>query len=142
MSGFDDNGSIKRFENEISNTIKGLEGDIPSKLANLAASIESQLKSGNFKDRTGNLRRSIQVGIIDNNISIGMPAYGYYLSFGVNGKNRNNALGLPPEVASAFGVPEGYKFGSSKVWGIDARKFYPLNVEEQLLDILTRTTDL
>ncbi len=34
------------------------------KLQALASKLESQLKSGNFKDRTGNLRRSIRVAVI------------------------------------------------------------------------------
>lgn len=142
MSGFEDNGSIKALENEILGRVGELQNDTPRKLATLVSNLQAKLDAGDFKNRTGELRRSMQVALIDSNISIKMKNYGYYLSFGVKGRNRNNTLGLPPEVASAFGVPEGYRFGSDKVWGISARKFYPLDVEEQLLQILTGTTDL
>ena len=137
MSGFEDNGSIKALQNDVNNSINELDNDLGNQLQALASKLESQLKSGNFKDRTGNLRRSIRVAVIDNNIKIDMADYGYYLSFGVKGKKNSNVLGLPPEVATAFGVKEGYRFGSDKVWGISARKFYPLDVEEQLIKILT-----
>jgi hypothetical protein len=142
MSGFEDNGSIKALENEILGRIGELQDDTPRQLAALVSNLEAQLLAGDFKNRTGELRRSIRVALIDSNVSIKMKDYGYYLSFGVSGRNRNNTLGLPPEVATAFGVKEGYRYGSDKVWGISARKFYPLDVEEQLLEILTGTTDL
>lgn len=142
MSGFDDKGSIKALEDEIMGRVGELQDDTPRKLAVLVSQLQSKLDAGNFKNRTGELRRSMRVAIIDNDVSIKMRNYGYYLSFGVSGRNRDNTLGLPPEVASAFGVREGYRFGSDKVWGIDARKFYPLDVEEQLLKILTGITDL
>jgi len=142
MSGFEDNGSIEALEKEILGRIGELDNDTPRKLAALVSNLQARLKAGDFQNRTGDLRRSMKVALLDNNVSISMKDYGYYLSFGVKGRNRSNTLGLPPEVASAFGVSKGYKFGSSKVWGIDARKFYPLDVEEQLLEILTGITDL
>ena len=138
MSGFEDNGSIKALQNDINDSVNGLNNDLGNQLQALANKLESQLKSGNFKDRTGNLRRSIRVAVIDNDIKIDMADYGYYLSFGVKGKNRSNVLGLPPEVAAAFGVREGSKFGDGGAYGISARKFYPLDFEEQLLNILTK----
>jgi hypothetical protein len=138
MSGFEDNGSIKALQNDINNSISGLDSGLDSQLQALANKLESQLKSGNFKDRTGNLRRSIRVTVIDNDIKIDMADYGYFLSFGVKGKKNSSVLGLAPEVAAAFGVSEGSTFGDSNVYGISARKFYPLDFEEQLLNILTK----
>jgi hypothetical protein len=142
MSGFEDNGSIAALEQEILGRVGELKNDTPRQLAALVSNLQAKLNAGDFKNRTGDLRRSMRVALLDNNISISMKNYGYYLSFGVKGRNRNNTLGLPPEVATAFGVKEGYRFGSDKVWGISARKFYPLDVEEQLLDILIGQTDL
>lgn len=127
---------IKKLEQEILDTIGHYENDVPKQLAVLVSDIQAELKAGNFKNRTGALRRSIRVKLIDSDISISMKAYGYYLSFGVSGKNRSNVVGLPNEVATAFGVKEGYKFGSNKVWGIDARKFYPLDIEDRIIKIL------
>ena len=129
--------NIEDLEKLILDTVGYVENDIPRKLAALVSDIQAELKAGRFKNRTGDLRRSMQVKLIDYNISISMKNYGYFLSFGVNGKNRSNALGLPNEVATAFGVKEGYKFGSSKVWGINPYKFYPIDIEEKLLKILT-----
>jgi len=135
MASIEDN--IEELEKEILETVGYYENDLPRKLAALVSDIQADLKAGRFKNRTGELRRSMRAKLIDNNISIDMKAYGYFLSFGVKGKNRNNTVGVPNEVATAFGVSEGYKFGSSKVWGIDARKFYPIDIEEKLLEILT-----
>ena len=135
MASIEDN--IAELEREILETVGYYENDLPRRLAALVSDIQADLKKGRFKNQTGELRRSMRAKLIDNNISIDMKAYGYFLSFGVKGQNRNNTLGLPNEVAAAFGVKEGYKFGSSKVWGIDARRFYPLDIEEKLLEILT-----
>ena len=129
--------NIEDLEKLILDTVGYVENDIPRKLAALVSEIQAELKAGRFKNRTGDLRRSMQVKLIDYNISISMKNYGYFLSFGVDGKNRSNALGLPNEVATAFGVKENYKFGSSKVWGINPYKFYPIDIEEKLLKILT-----
>lgn len=129
---------IQDLEQEILDAIGGYTDTIPKQLAALVSDVESQLKSGSYKNRTGNLRRSIRAAIVDDTISISMMNYGYFLSFGVNGKNRSNALGIPNEVATAFGVKEGYKFGSSNVWGIDPYRFYPMDIEERLIEILTQ----
>ena len=129
--------NIAELEQQILDTVGYLEDDVPRKLAALVSDIQAQLKAGKFKNRTGDLRRSIKVKLMESDISISMKNYGYFLSFGVSGRNRSNTVGLPNEVAAAFGVKEGYKFGSSKVWGIDARRFYPLDIEEKLLQILT-----
>lgn len=129
---------IKKLEQEILDAIGGYTDTIPKQLAALVSDIQAQLKAGTFKNRTGNLRRSMRAALIDDSVSISMRNYGYFLSFGVNGKNRSNALGLPNEVATAFGVKEGYKFGSNKVWGIDPYKFYPMDIEDRLIEILTQ----
>jgi hypothetical protein len=131
---------IQDLEREILEAIGGYTDTIPKQLAALVSDIQSQLKAGHFKNRTGNLRRSMRAALIDDSVSISMRGYGYFLSFGVNGKKRKNALGLPNEVATAFGVPEGYKFGqgSDKVWGINPYKFYPLDIEDRLIEILTQ----
>ena len=57
---------------------------------------------------------------------------------GVNGKNRSQALGLTDGVAQVFGVNEGYKFGqtSGKVYGIAPRNFYPLDLEDEIINLL------
>jgi hypothetical protein len=129
---------IQDLEKEILDAIGGYTNTIPKQLAALVSDIQAELKAGRFKNRTGNLRRSMRAALIDDSASISMRGYGYFLSFGVNGKNRSNALGLPNEVATAFGVKEGYKFGSSNVWGIDPYKFYPMDIEDRLIEILTQ----
>ena len=129
---------IQDLEREILDAIGGYTDTIPKQLAVLVSDIQSELKAGRFKNRTGNLRRSMRAALIDDSVSISMRGYGYFLSFGVNGKNRSNALGLPNEVATAFGVKEGYKFGSNKVWGIDPYRFYPMDIEDRLIEILTQ----
>lgn len=112
------------------------DSGVARELSQLIADVNKQLRSGNFKDRTGALRRSMRAKLTGNNISISMKDYGYYLSFGVQGTGNKEALGLPADVAGAFGVKTGYKFGSDKVFGIKPRKFYPLDLEEKLLEIL------
>ena len=128
--------NIDDLQQLILDTVEYYEDDVPKKLARLVSDIRQDLKAGKFKDRTGALRRSMRVKLVDYNISISMKPYGYFLSFGVKGKTHNKTLGLAPEVATRFGKKEGGKFGSSKVWGIDARKFYPTDIEEQLMKIL------
>lgn len=129
---------VDEVEQLILDTIGGYEVDLDRELAVLVSDLRQQLLAGDFKNRTGDLRRSMQVALIDSGIKVSMLDYGYYLSFGVNGQNRANALGLPEEVASAFGVTEGHKFGSSKVWGIDPRQFYPLDLELKIFNILEK----
>lgn len=129
---------IQDLERDILKAIGGYTNTIPKQLAVLVSDIQSELKAGRFKNRTGRLRRTMQAKLIDYSVSIGMMNYGYFLSFGVNGKKRRNALGLPNEVATAFGVSEGYKFGGNKVWGIDPYKFYPMDIEDRLIEILTQ----
>ena len=94
---------ISKLEQDILDAIGGYEDTVPKRLAALVSDIQSDLKAGRFKNRTGRLRRTMQAKLIDESMSISMMNYGYYLSFGVNGKNRANALGLPNEVAPATG---------------------------------------
>lgn len=108
---------------------------VQTKLNQLAVVVEQQIKSGNYNSRTGSLRRSVKVIFSRDSFGVDMNAYGYFLSFGVRGKNRNKTFGLTPEVASGFGLNEGYSFGSDKVWGIEARGFYPLDLEEKIINI-------
>jgi len=130
--------NIEELEKLILETIGGYEDTIPKQLAAFVSDIARELKAGDYKNRSGDLRRSIQVKLMDYDISIKMKEYGYYVSFGVQG-GKYRAMGLPAEVASAFGVPENYKFTSRKrkAWGIRPRKFYPMDLEEKLLEILT-----
>lgn len=128
--------NIADIEKDILDAIGGYEQTVPKQLATLISQVNNELKSGNFKNRTGELRRSMRAILTDQGLSVSMLDYGYYLSFGVDGKNRSSAMGVTDDVATAFGVKTGYKFGSDKVWGIAPRKFYPLDLEERLLDIL------
>lgn len=130
---------IEDLEREILDAIGGYTDTVPKRLAALVSDIQAGLKAGRFKNRTGTLRRTMKAALIDNSLSVSMMNYGYYLSFGVNGKNRANAIGLPNEVATAFGVKEGYKFGRSagNIYGIDPRRFYPEDVEDRIIEILT-----
>lgn len=96
-------------------------------LARLAQRYYQTMRSTNsFRDRTGDLRRSMFVDVSeDNTLTIGMLYYGYFLNFGVKGREaRRSTFGVTPEVAEAFGVQTGKNFGPSR-FGIDARDFYP-----------------
>jgi len=140
----DDN--IRELENLILRQSEYLEKEVPNELAKLVGDIQQELIAGGrggnkqipFKSRTGNLRRSMLTALEGSSVTIQMLNYGYYLAFGVNGRNRANALGLPPEVAGAFGVSEGYQFGSNNVYGINPFKFYPVDIENKILEILSK----
>jgi hypothetical protein len=140
MASIDYSG-LGELEKLILQEVNYVEKDLPGELASFVASIRADLLNGNYKSRTGNLRRSINVSLIDNDLIIDMLDYGYFISFGVNGRNRANAMGLTEDVASAFGVPPGYKFGqqtnSNRVYGIDPLDFYPIDIEDKLLKLLT-----
>lgn len=127
--------NIEELENLILDTVDYYEDDLPRRLAAFVSDIELDLKGGNYKNRTGDLRRSIQAKLIDYNISIKMLPYGYFISFGVEG-GKYRALGLPEEVRDAFGTNK-FKSKKRKAWGIRPRKFYPDDLEERLLNILT-----
>lgn len=139
MPAFDDNDSIAALEQEILNRVGNLEDGVTRKLAVLVSDINSSLQNGKFKNRTGNLRRSMNAQLVGDSMVISMLSYGYFLSFGVNGKNRSNAIGITEEVGEAFGLPTNYRFGarsSGNVWGIDPRRFYPLDIEQHIINIL------
>ena len=124
--------------------------DIDGRFFDLVQQIKSELKGGQFKNRTGNLRRSMEVYYIEdeneNAIAIEMLRYGYFVSFGVNGFKNKLGIPLTTEVQSGFGTmpytQDGYRFGDASspvvVPGIRPRKFYPLNIEERIIEILNR----
>ncbi len=123
---------------------KGLDG----KFAVLVSDINQQLLRGDFRNRTGNLRRSMRVKYIEkdeeNIIEVSMLDYGFFISFGVNGTKRK--LGIPINEAVSKGnfkirYQPGHIFGSRsnpvKVPGIRPRRFYPLDIEDRIIKILT-----
>jgi hypothetical protein len=125
-----------------------VEKDVPRDFVKLVGDIQQQLKLGNFKNRTGNLRRSMKVKLINDDISISMLFYGYFLSFGVynsRGNTPRTTYGITAEVANAFGEPDGYVFGTRPKgggsYGVDARQFYPTDIEEQIINILEKTAE-
>lgn len=129
--------------NEILREVDYVEKEIPRELIELATELQSQLQNGNFKNRTGNLRQSMNVAVDGTDLKISMLVYGYFLSFGVDGRKRRGAFGLTEDVANAFGEPVGYKFGSKSnskyVAGINARRFYPEDIEQTIINILENT---
>ena len=135
------NGVTSNIDQNI-DLIEGLETyydrGFSEDLRRLAVKVQQMMLAGNFKNRTGALRRSMKAMADGDSIIVEMLSYGWFLSFGVNGKNRKQAIGLTEGVAGAFGVNEGYKFGQSsdKVWGIAPRNFYPLDLEEQIIELL------
>lgn len=129
--------TIEEFEQAILDRANGMDTTLAADLAKLAKEVEQEMKRGKFKNQTGALRRSINVRTRGKDgIAASMLNYGYYLSFGVEGFNTKKALGLSTDVAQAFKVSPGYKFGSNKVPGIAARKFYPDDIEEIIEEIL------
>jgi len=116
------------------------EKDLPRELVQFATQLQGELQAGNFKNRTGNLRRSMSVTVDGTNVKIAMLVYGYFLSFGVDGRNRRGAFGLTEDVAATFNEPVGYRFGSrtksNRVPGINARRFYPEDIEQTLINII------
>ena len=134
--------NIDDLINDILNITEYTEKDIPRELVEFATQLQGELQAGNFKNRTGNLRRSMNVAVEGTSVKIAMLFYGYFLSFGVDGRKRKGAFGLTPDVAEAFGEPVGYKFGSrtnSKyVAGIDARRFYPEDITDTIINILEK----
>ena len=134
--------NIDDLVNDILKITEYTEKEIPRELIELASELQLQLQQGNFKNRTGNLRQSMNVSVVGDSLKVSMLVYGYFLSFGVDGRKRKGAFGLTPDVAEAFGEPVGYKFGSrtnSKyVAGINARRFYPEDVTEKIINILEK----
>lgn len=138
MNGIETN--IPQVEQQYTDIADYYDFVVPREFKALANSVLQQLKSGRFKNNTGALRRSMRTEAFDNGIGVEMLDYGYFISFGVNGKNRKQALGLTNGAAGAFSVTEGYKFGQSsdKVWGIAPRNFYPMDLEQRIIDILLK----
>lgn len=138
MSSIDTN--IPEIERYISDLTDYYETTMPSGLTKLAAEVLQDLKAGKFKNDTGALRRSMRTKAFEYGIEINMLDYGYFLSFGVRG-GKYKALGLTNAVAAVFGVQKGYKFTSRKhrKWGIEARDFYPMNLEDKLIELLTKS---
>jgi hypothetical protein len=134
--------NIDDLINDILKITEYTEKNIPRELVEFATQLQGELQAGNFKNRTGNLRRSMNVAVEGTSVKIAMLFYGYFLSFGVDGRKRKGAFGLTPDVAEAFGEPVGYKFGSrtnSKyVAGIDARRFYPEDITDTIINILEK----
>jgi hypothetical protein len=134
--------NIDDLINDILKITEYTEKNIPRELVEFATQLQGELQAGNFKNRTGNLRRSMNVAVEGTSVKIAMLFYGYFLSFGVDGRKRKGAFGLTPDVAEAFGEPVGYKFGSrtnSKyVAGINARRFYPEDITDTIINILEK----
>jgi len=138
-----DEEGLEELINEILGEIDYVEKGIPSELIQLATTLQEQLQNGNFKNRTGNLRQSMNVAVDGTDLKISMLVYGYFLSFGVDGRRRRGAFGLTEDVANAFNEPVGYRFGSrtksNRVAGINARRFYPEDLEQTIINILENT---
>ena len=134
--------NIDDLVNNILNTVDYVEKDIPRELVELATQLQLQLQQGDFKNRTGNLRRSMSVTAGGEQLKVSMLVYGYFLSFGVDGRKRKGAFGLTPDVADAFNEPTGYKFGqktnSKYVAGIDAFRFYPEDITDLVIKIMEK----
>jgi hypothetical protein len=98
--------NIDDLVNEILELTDYTEKTVPSELVKLAAELQRQLQKGGqggiknqpFKNRTGNLRQSMNVAAGDDSIKISMLVYGYFLSFGVDGRKRKGAFGLTQDV--------------------------------------------
>lgn len=146
--------NIEELERQILAQSEYLEKGLNERLASLVGEIQEKLIQGDFVSRTGNLRRSMNT-ILDNyGLTIQMLNYGFFQSFGVKGTQRGESIGLPPEVAAAFGVSEGYnfKFKSKAIssesglpyparvsiarFGIRPKDFYFTDIEDKLLNIL------
>lgn len=150
--------NIDELERLILEQSNYVEKDVPAQLSKLVSEIQLELNSafnnGTLQEQSGNLRRSIKVILSGYDLSISMLAYGYFQSFGVNGTQQGSALGLPPEVATSFGVREGYEYQfKSKViseesglpypvrkkiaeFGIKPKDFYPSDIEDKIVEIL------
>jgi len=139
---------IDQFAQFILNEVQYYEKGVDGKFAVLVSDINNQLKRGNFQNRTFRLRSSMNVKYVEdqqnNTIVVSMLDYGFFISFGVNGRRRS--LGIPINEAVASGnfkikYQPGHIFGSRsnpvKVPGIRPRQFYPLDIEEKIIKILT-----
>ena len=151
---------------QIEESVKGFDEGLDVDLANYVADLQNHMRGGEFKSRTGDLRRSMQAKIIDDyGIQISMVYYGYFLAFGVDIRRQTGkkTYGVASEVANALNVARrgrqiasdgtgrfGQASRSKRVFGIDARgtfspvedasaqSFYPDNVIDKLIEILTK----
>ena len=147
--------NIQEIERQILEQSGYLEKGLNERLGSLAGEIQQRLIGGDFQSRTGNLRRSMKTTLDGYGLTIEMLNYGYFQSFGVRGTQRGSSIGLPPEVASAFGVAEGYNFQFKKKaissesglpypvrrsisrFGIKPKDFYFTDIEDKLIEIIT-----
>lgn len=127
--------NIEQIAKQTDELVKQYETTVPQDLKKLVNEIQRELKAGKYKNKTGDLRRSISAKLIDYNITVQQLVYGYFISFGVEG-GKYKALGLPDEVASLFGTKK-FKSRKRKNWGIRPRNFYPDDIEQEIIDILT-----
>jgi hypothetical protein len=125
---------IEDLVDEILDAANGY-GEVNAELAQLASEIRRDLLTGDFVDRSGELRRSMQVIIQDHTLTISMAFYGYFLSFGTSNADKKP---LTQEVASAFrGKDVGSFFNQpDNNSGIRARNFYPTNIQQRIAERL------
>ena len=120
---------IQDLIGEILSVSDGLD-DINPVLTQLAIDIQNDLRSGRFRNQTGELRRSMRVYVENNSLKIRMLAYGYFLSFGTR---EGSSSPLTAEVASIFNKSEGSYFNQpDNNKGIARRNFYPTNIEQRI----------
>lgn len=163
-----DNTDLEDLINLIENTIQGFEEGFEVELTNYAAQIQDHMLGGDFKSRSGDLRRSMKVSIIDQYaIQVAMVYYGYFLAFGVDIRRETGArtFGVPEEVVGALNtagrgrkITNNWKFGqaskSKRVFGIAARgtsnaiegsnsqSFYPDDVLTKLEELILKYNEL
>jgi hypothetical protein len=147
--------NIEQIERQILEQSGYLEKGLTERLASLVGEIQQKLIQGDFQSRTGNLRKSMKTTLDGYGLTIQMLNYGYFQSFGVRGTKGGRSIGLPPEVAGAFGVAEGYNFQfKSKAispesglpfpvrrkiatFGIRPKDFFFNDIDDKIIEILT-----
>jgi hypothetical protein len=133
--------AIQALIEEINNAVVDTE-DYDQALNKLAQSVRRQILNGRYKDRTTNLRSRLRVFVQDNSLKIKMLDYGYYLSFGTTG-SKSSSEELSEGVANVFNRREGSLFKRpDKSKGIPAMRFYPTDIEEQILAKLEAMIDI
>ena len=131
-----DVNGVEDMMDEILAISNGLD-DLNPILTQMAIDITREMQTtGRFEDRSGNLRRSMMAYVEDNALKIRMLYYGYFLSFGTREGSQNPltaevAIALNPEKApgSYFNQPDNNA-------GIAARGFYPIDIQDMLIDRL------
>lgn len=159
---------LDKLIDDIMELTEGLDEGLEVDLGVLATDIQNHMLGGQFNNRTGNLRRSMNAGIINGNqIKISMLYYGYFLAFGVDIRKQTGKKTLPvnSEVAEALNATgkgrtiatDGtWRFGqasrAARVFGIAARgttnplqgasseSFYPDEMVESILNTLINNT--